>query len=154
VRTIEDLLGESATLAGLDPEHRATIAGCATLTVCSPGDVLMREGSPADTFYVLREGAVALETVIPGRGRVTIETLHGGEVLGWSWIIPPYRTAFDARALERTRAIAFDGACLRGRCETDPGLGFALLKVMAGVLSQRLTHTRMRLLDLYAGTPA
>ena len=92
----------------------------------------MREGEPADAFYVIREGAVALETDVPGRGAVTLETLHDGDLLGWSWLVPPYRTAFDARALGTTHAIAFDGACLRGKCEADPALGYDLLKLLRG----------------------
>jgi CRP-like cAMP-binding protein len=109
----------------------------------------MREGDPADAFYVIRAGAVALETAVPGRGPVMLQTLHDGEILGWSWLVAPHRTAFDARALDVTHTIAFDGACLRGRCESDPGIGFDLLKLVASVLAERLQDTRLRLLDLY-----
>jgi CRP-like cAMP-binding protein len=109
----------------------------------------MREGEPADAFYVIRHGAVALETVVPQRGPVVLQTLHDGELLGWSWLVPPYRTAFDARSRGTTRAIAFDGACLRDKCEADPALGYALLKLLSGVFTERLQDTRLRLLDLY-----
>ena len=61
------------------------------------GEVVFHEGDPADSFYVIREGAVAIETEVPGRGAVVMQTLHDGELLGWSWLVPPYRTAFDAR---------------------------------------------------------
>ena len=153
MRTIDDLLSDLGVLAGLDAEQRLTIAGCAQLQVFAPGELLMREGTPADVFFVLRAGTVALETEVPGRGPATLETLHHGDVLGWSWIVPPYRTAFDARAVEATRSIAFDGACLRGKCEHDPALGFALLRLLAAAFTRRLQDTRMRLLDLYAGAP-
>ena len=109
----------------------------------------MREGDPADAFFVIREGAVALETVVPGRGAVTIETLHDGDLLGWSWLVPPYRTAFDARALGTAHLLALDGSCLRERCERDPALGYDLLKLLATVFTARLQDTRLRLLDLY-----
>lgn len=150
---LEDLIADAPALAGLSAEHRRTIAGCARLCRFAAGEPLLREGAPADTFFVLRTGAVAVETPVPGRGAVTLETLHAGDLLGWSWIVAPYRTAFDARATEPTRAVAFDGACLRGKCDRDPALGFALLRLMAAVLSRRLQDTRLRLLDLYAGAP-
>lgn len=153
MRTIDELLSELGVLAGLGAEQRRTIAGCARLRSFAPGERLLREGAPADVFFVLRTGAVALETEVPGRGPVPLETLHGGDVLGWSWIVPPYRTAFDARAMETTRTVAFDGACLRGKCEQDAALGYALLRLLAATFTRRLQDTRLRLLDLYAGAP-
>ena len=149
MRTLEAELSEVSALAALAPEHRAELAGCARNQVFAAGERIMREGEPADAFYVIRHGAVALETVVPQRGPVVLQTLHDGELLGWSWLVPPYRTAFDARALGTTRALTFDGACLRGRCEADPALGYALLKLLSGVFVERLQDTRLRLLDLY-----
>jgi CRP-like cAMP-binding protein len=148
--TIEELLGEVPALRALAPEHRAALSGCARNRVFEPGERIMREGDPADAFYVIREGSVALETVVPGRSAVILQTLHDGDLLGWSWLVPPYRTAFDARATATTHAIAFDGACLRGKCEADPALGYDLLKLLSGVFVNRLQDTRLRLLDLYA----
>jgi CRP/FNR family cyclic AMP-dependent transcriptional regulator len=153
VQTIGDLLGEVPSLAALSAGHREVIAGCGTNVVFDAGETIMREGDPADAFFVLRRGAVALEVLAPGRGAVTVETLHDGDLLGWSWLVPPYRTAFDARALEATHAVSFDGACLRGKCEADPALGYAVLRLLAMVFTERLRDTRLRLLDVY-GTPA
>jgi CRP/FNR family transcriptional regulator, cyclic AMP receptor protein len=149
MRTIEELLGEVPALEALTPEHRDTVAGCARNQVFDPGARIMREGEPADAFYVIRAGQVALGTVMPGRGEVILQTLHDGELLGWSWLVPPYRNAFDARALEHLSALAFDGACLRGKCAEDAVLGYALLERFAAVIVERLQATRMRLLDLY-----
>ena len=150
MQTIDELLADVPALRPLSAEHRETIAGCARTRVFDEGERIMREGDPADAFYALREGAVALETVIPGRGAVVLQTLHDGDLLGWSWLVPPYRTAFDARALTTTKAIAFDGACLRGKSEADPALGYDLLKLVSAVFMTRLQDTRLRLLDLYA----
>lgn len=157
MRTIDELLADAPALRDLAPERRETIAGCARNQVFMPGELLMREGEPAETFFVLRDGAVALETHVPGRGPVTLETLQDGELLGWSWLVPPYRTAFDARSLGVTHVVALDGRCLREKCDRDPGLGYALLRLLAAVFVRRLQDTRMRLLDLYgpdAGGPA
>ena len=149
MQTVEELLDEAPALRALAPEHRSVIAGCVRTRVFTAGEWIMREGNPADAFYVLRTGAVALETRVPGRGPVTVETLHDGDLLGWSWLVPPYRTAFDARSLAVTHALAIDGACLRGKCEADPALGYDLLKLVASVFVERLRDTRLRLLDLY-----
>ena len=153
MRTIEDLLGEAPALRALAPEHRDTLAGCAHNCVFQPGERIMREGEPANAFYVIREGAVALETEVPGRGAVVLQTLHDGELLGWSWLVPPYRTAFDARSVGTTHAISLDGACLRDKCDADPALGYDLLKLLSGVFVSRLQETRLQLLDLYGRGP-
>ena len=149
MRTIDELLTEVSSLRDLSPGHRTTMSGCGRNVVFEPGETIMREGAEADLFYVIRQGVVALETVVPQRGAVTIETLHDGDLLGWSWLVPPHRNRFDARALATTHAVCFDGACLRGKCEQDPALGYALLKIVAGVFTDRLRDTRLRLLDLY-----
>ena len=147
--TIETLLHEVPLFAGLEPAQLELIAGCGSNVHFDDDQVLFREGDPADTFYVVRHGSVALETFVPSRGGVTIETLEAGEVLGWSWLFAPYRWHFDARALAPIRATAFDAACLRGKCEADPLLGYALMSRFAGVLIERLQWTRLRLLDVY-----
>jgi CRP/FNR family cyclic AMP-dependent transcriptional regulator len=147
--TIEELLSELPALQPLAPAHREELAGCARNCVFHADEWVMREGEHADAFYVVREGAVALETAVPGRGPAVLHTVHDGELLGWSWLVPPYRTAFDARSLGTTHAIALDGACLRGKCEADPALGYDLMKLISTVFVERLQDTRLRLLDLY-----
>jgi CRP-like cAMP-binding protein len=149
VRTLAELLDDAPVLRALAPAHREAIAGCARNRVFAPGSELLREGGPADEFFVLRAGSVAIETEVPGRGAVTLETLQAGELLGWSWLLPPFRTDFTARALGTARVVAIDGACLRAKCDADPALGYDLLKVLAAVFTERLHDTRLRLLDLY-----
>ena len=149
MRTIEELLADVPALGALAPAHRAVIAGCARNQVFESGDYLMREGEPADAFHVIRDGSVALETFVPQRGPVAVQSLDSGDLLGWSWLVPPYRAAFDARALTSTHAITFDAACLRGKAESDPALGYDLLKLFAGVIVRRLQATRLQLLDVY-----
>jgi hypothetical protein len=85
---------------------------------------------------------------------VTIETVGAGDVLGWSWVVPPHRWHFDGRAVTDVRATAFDGACLRGKFESDPALGRDLLVRFARVFSARLAATRLRLLDVYGSDGA
>jgi CRP/FNR family transcriptional regulator, cyclic AMP receptor protein len=154
MQTIDELLEEIDVFRGLADEHRDLIAGCALMRVFADGDHLMTENEQANTCFAIRHGTVALETYVPQRGAVTIETLHGGDILGWSWLFPPYRTMFDARALGVVRTVAFDGACLRGKCEEDVQLGYTLMQRFAAVMVERLQATRLRLLDVYGLLPA
>ena len=106
--------------------------------------------SAADAFYLVRHGSVALETLRCRRAaRSRSRRSRPARSLGWSWLFPPYRWHFDARALTPVRATAFDGACLRGKCDDDPALGYELMKRFAQVLIERLQWTRLRLLDVY-----
>jgi CRP-like cAMP-binding protein len=136
-------------LQGLDAESLELLAGCASNVAFDEGEVLFREGDEANTFYVIRGGAVALEIFAPARGGMTVETIGPGEVVGWSWLFPPYRWHFDARALSHVRATALDGACLRGKCDDDPALGYELMKRFSQVMIERLQWTQLRLLDVY-----
>jgi CRP-like cAMP-binding protein len=153
MRTLDELLADVPALASLTAEQRELIAGCAQNVVFAAGEYLMREDEPADKFFVLRHGTVALETFVPARGPATLETLQEGDLLGWSWLVPPYRTAFDARAVDTVRGLSFDGACLRGKAADDAVLGRALLECFTPVIVERLQATRMRLLDLYGDSP-
>jgi CRP/FNR family cyclic AMP-dependent transcriptional regulator len=147
--TIEALLHDVPLFQGLTPAEFELIAGCGSNVRFMEGELLFRDGDEADTFYILRHGSVALETFVPARGAVTIETLEAGEVVGWSWLFPPHRWHFDARALSLVRATGFDGACLRGKCESDPRLGYDLMSRFAQIVIDRLQQTRLRLLDVY-----
>jgi CRP-like cAMP-binding protein len=149
MRTIETLLQEVPIFQGMSEEALELLSGCASNTRFGDGEVLFREGDDADTFYVIRHGRVALETFVPARGPVTIETIDPGEVIGWSWLFAPYRWHFDARALGLVRATQFDAACLREKCEHDPAFGYDLISRFTQVLIERLQWTRLRLLDLY-----
>jgi CRP/FNR family cyclic AMP-dependent transcriptional regulator len=149
METIEAVIRDAPFFEGLTPDEFELIAGCGSNVQFGEGQLVFRDGDAADTFYLLRHGSVALETFVPGRGAVTIETLEAGEVLGWSWLFPPYRWHFDARARSPVRATSFDGACLRAKCDNDPKLGYDLLTRFAQVVVERLQSTRLRLLDVY-----
>lgn len=153
VKSIRDLLGEHPFFADLRPSDLDFIAGCGRNVVFEGGDRILREGGPADHFYVIRSGRVAVETHHPTRGGLVLDTLGAGDVLGWSWLFPPHTWSFDARAVDETHAVSLDGTCLRAKCDEDPRLGYALMQRFAGIMVQRLEATRLRLLDLY-GTAA
>jgi CRP-like cAMP-binding protein len=153
MKGLESLLAEHPFFAGLADEYVALIAGCGSNVAFEPGEYIFREGDPADLFYIVRHGRVQLEIFVPHRGPLAIETVGEGEVLGWSWLVPPYQWSLDARATETTRAVALDGACLRGKCDQDHELGYELMKRFAPIIAERLQTTRLRLLDVYGREP-
>ncbi len=149
MQTIAEYLPEHPFFAGLDDEAIDLVTGCAVNVHLRPGAYLFREGEPADTFYVIRSGRVAIQMRLPTDGVVvstppTTATSSAGR--GWC-----RRTAGPSTpvATEETSVVAFDGACLRGKCEADPALGYALLQRVVQVMSTRLHSARVRLLDLY-----
>jgi len=151
MQTLERVLGEHAFFKGLERPYLELLAECASRVRFDAGEVIFREGEPANLFYLIRRGKVAVETFAPNRGPIIIQTLGEGQVLGWSWLIEPYRRRFDARAVQLTRAIVLDGECLRGRCEEDHHFGYQLMKRVAHLMDQRLQATRLQLLDVYDG---
>ena len=119
----------------------------------SQGDVLFRAGEPANTFYVIRHGRVALDVHDPRRGTLVIDTLDDGEVVGWSWLVPPYAWMFDARAGRRPARWPSTAPACAASATQDPALGYALMQRVSQVMYERLQAARVRLLDLY-GSPS
>jgi CRP-like cAMP-binding protein len=151
MQTLESVLAEHRFLKGLARPHLLELVDCASNVRFEAGQYIFHQGEEANAFYAIRQGKVALEVFVPERGAVVIEMVTEGDVLGWSWLIPPHRWRFDARAVELTRALAFDGTCLRTRCEEDPDFGYELLKRFSRVITERLEATRLQLLDVYHG---
>jgi CRP/FNR family transcriptional regulator, cyclic AMP receptor protein len=149
METLKGILAGHAFFKDLEEKYLDLLVGCASNVRFEAGEFVFRQGTEASQFYLIRQGAVSLEMFAAGRGAVTIQTLGAGEILGWSWLIPPYRWMFDARASELTRAIALDGKCLRNKSEQDHDLGYELLKRFAQVVGERLDATRLQLLNVY-----
>lgn len=153
MKDIQALIRQHRFFAGLKETYLDLAAGCASNVHFDAGQYFFHEGDSADHFYLVRSGRVALELAVPGRQPVVIETLQAGDVIGWSWLFPPYLWQMDARALEPVRATAFDGKCLRGKCEANHDLGYELAMRSADILMQRLQATRLQLLDVYGTAP-
>jgi CRP-like cAMP-binding protein len=115
----------------------------------APGEWLTREGEPAHAFYLIQAGHVGIGTHLGKRGAAPIQTLGAGDVVGWSWLLPPYLWEFDARVSDAVQGLVFDAAWLRDRCEQDHELGYRLLKQLLAVVGGRLTACRIRQLDIY-----
>jgi len=149
VEGLDRIIREHPFFADLEEGFCNLVCGCAKNARFESGQYVFREGESADQFYLLRQGRVALQLSSPGRGAVTFLTLGEGEIVGVSWLIPPYRWSYDAKTLEPTRAIAMDAACLRQKCEADHDLGYEMMKRFMPILIQRLQATRMQILDVY-----
>lgn len=146
---LERLLQEHPFSAGFDAKALELLAGCAANERFDAGTYLFREGGAADKFFLLRQGRVALELRVPGRDLIILETLDEGDIIGWAWIVPPYRRVFDARAVERVRAVSIDAKCLRTKFETDHSLGYEFYRRVVPLIAERLAHLRLRLVDMY-----
>ena len=148
-QTIEGLIGSHPFFVGLGAEFTRFVAGCAKNRYAEKGEYLAHEGDEAAALFLVRRGKVSIETNIPGRGGVMLETLGAGDMSGWSWLFPPHKWTFDIKALEGTSFVELNGTCLREKCEGDPRLGYEVAKRLAGMMVERLRSTRLRLLDLY-----
>lgn len=148
MQTIEEVLQSHTFFKGLEPHDIQLVAGCASNVQFRPGEFIFREGGQADAFYVIKQGKVTVETFVPGRGPITLQTVVPGDVIGWSWLFPPYHWIFDARALDLTSAVKLEAHCLRKLCDDDHDLGYILMERFAHVIMDRLQATRMQLLDL------
>lgn len=146
-------LSEHPFLADLAGATLDELEECGQAREYGAGEYLLRIGEPADGMYLLTSGRVALE-VPAGAGRVlAVDSVDGGGVVGWSWVVEPYRWQFDGRAVTDTRAIHLPKECLDRAFERDPAFGVAVLRRFAAVIADRLGHTRLRLFDVY-GAPA
>ena len=137
-------------LAGMSRTHLALLTNCAMAAHFEPGQTILREGEIANRFYLIESGKVVLESGEGFGDPVVVETIGAGDLLGWSWMFPPYVWNFTARAIEPTDAIFFYGTILREYCEKDHSLGYELFKRMTPIMLRRLQATRRKMLDVHS----
>ncbi len=150
MENLERIISQHPFFTGLDAAYLSLAVGCASNTRFKAGEYVFKEGAEANEFYLIRSGRVALEVFAPQHSPLVVETLGEGDILGWSWLLPPYVWKFHAHAVENTAAIALDGKCLRTKCEQNHDLGYELLKRFAQIIAKRLEVTRFQLLDVYS----
>jgi CRP-like cAMP-binding protein len=149
MENLERILAEHPFFRGLESRYINLMVGCASNVVFKAGEYVFREGEEATKFYIIRHGKVVLEWFVPQKGALSIQTFQDGDVLGWSWMVPPHQWRGDVRAYDLTRAIILDGKCLRDKCEADHDLGYELMKRITAMVAETLHATRMQLLDMY-----
>ncbi len=152
-RGLASIVMEHPFFVGLEEDFCDLVSGCARNVRFESDTYLFRKGEPANEFYLIREGRVALQVGAQGGKPVTFQTVGNDEVVGLSWLIPPYRWSFDAKAISRVRAIGIHAVCLREKCEADHHLGYEMMKRFMPVLIGRLDAARQQALDVY-GMPA
>jgi CRP/FNR family transcriptional regulator, cyclic AMP receptor protein len=146
---LTEILRQHPFVADLSDEHMNILVGCASNVRFADGAPLISEGQAADKLFLIRTGRVALEVNVGERGSLRIQTVGAGDILGWSWLISPYRWHFTGIAVADVRAVELDGKCLRNKCEMDHSFGYEMLKRLSQVMERRLEATRGQLLDVY-----
>ncbi|MFO1432009.1 MAG: cyclic nucleotide-binding domain-containing protein [Candidatus Competibacteraceae bacterium] len=144
---IEQYLSSLAFFAGLRPEVIEFLARCAGEQQIQPGEVLFRQGEHAHHFYLVRNGRVAIEIPAITGPMLQVQSLGADHILGWSWLIPPYKWNFQARAEVPTTVLAFDGDTVRARCEAEANFGYPLLKRFVTLMAERLEVARQKMMD-------
>ena len=144
---IHQQLTDSPFFGDLDEPVRDFLANAARERGLARGEVLFKQGDWADAFYLLGNGEILIEIPAITGPSLEIQRLGPGQILGWSWLIAPFRWTFQARAEEDTSLIEFDGAAILARCEEDPAFGYAVLKKFSGLMSERLEAARRRMMD-------
>jgi CRP-like cAMP-binding protein len=135
-------------LKGMPEEYLKILAEASMYAQFEAGEVIFREGEPANRFYLIDSGEIELQADIDGERQVTIQKVGPGDVLGWSWLYAPYYWHFSARAVKRTTATFYYGTRLREQCEENPAFGYELMKRISAVLLDRLQFTRKRLSEM------
>ena len=146
-QAIEDYLSAHAFFSGMDNSFVRFLSESATELQITNGGVLFQYGKPADKFYLVRKGQVSIQVPAIMGPTLDIQTLGEDQILGWSWLIPPYRWNFQARALEDSDLLEFDGSAILTRCEEDPKFGYDVFKRFATLMSERLDAARQKMMD-------
>jgi len=149
IKTLEPELSAHPFFSGLESRYLGLLVGCAKNARYDSGKYLFHRDEEAADFFLVRGGKVNLEIFVPGQGPLILQTLGEGDIIGWSWLIPPFRWRFDARAMELVRVVTLDGKCLREKCEKDHDLGYELLKRFSEIIVDRLEMTRLQIIDCY-----
>jgi CRP-like cAMP-binding protein len=146
-KKIRETIAENSFFAGMDGQYLDFLAGTARYMKAEKGEILFRQGQPAKTFYLALNGQVAVEVAaIQGPG-LQLQALGAGQMLGWSWLIEPYRWDFQARVTEEADMIEFDGRAVLAQCEKDKAFGYQLYKRFTYLMSERLGSARRKMMD-------
>ncbi len=148
--TDKAVLGAQPFLRGMADSHLDKLATLCGHVAVPARQRLFDEGSTAGRFWLIDAGQVTIDTTVPGRGRLTIETLGRGDVVGLGWLLPPYQWRFGAVATQPMQAFEFDARAVRMACDEDPALGYELSRRVSGVLARRLQAIHTRLLEASA----
>lgn len=149
METMAPILVAHPFFQGLAPRYINFVLGCSSRETFKPGEFLCKDEGEATKFYVIHHGRVSVEIYRARRGPVTIQSLGAGDVLGWLWFDQPYHWHLDAKALDLTRVISLDVACLRAKCDQNHDFGYELMRRYAHYLAVQFRVTKLQLADMY-----
>jgi CRP-like cAMP-binding protein len=147
---LEAVLATHAFTSGMKSDHIRDVAECASYVEIPGGKYIFRQGETADAFYLILEGSVEIELFSTTGGPVVLQKILPGSALGWSWLVPPCRWRFDARAVSPVKALKVDAEPLRRIMEKDSRFGYVILERFLRLIGERLESERMSLIGLYA----
>ena len=133
--------------SGFSDDALKFLCECSSTLMIKKGQILFRQGENANKFYVVLNGHISIQIPAIMGPTLEIQTLSKGQVLGWSWLIPPYKWNFQTRAEEDSELLEFDGTDILARCEQEPKFGYELLKRFAALMSERLNSARQKMMD-------
>ena len=149
IKSMKEVISTQPFFKGLDDQYLKLFAGCASNKMFKEGEFLLTENKPSTQFFIIEEGKAVIEVFAGNKGTIRVQTLSDGDLVGWSWLFPPYKNQFDAMALSLTKVIAFEGSCLQKKCKDDYKFGYEMLRRMTAVIIDRLRNTRLQLIDIY-----
>ena len=147
METIEKIIKMHPFLEGLDEKYVSVLSSFAKMEKFQEGQAIFKEWEEAKYFYLITRGKVDIEAYVPGPEAFTVQSLESGDVLGWSWLFPPYRWHFSAIAKQPTDIISIDAPAFRSICDEDKEFGVKLYKRISYVIIKRLQATRLRRID-------
>lgn len=142
-----EYLSSHEFFSGFNDDILKFLCECSSMHEIKKGQILFRQGENADKFYVLRNGCISIQMPAIMGPNLEIQALGKGQVLGWSWLIPPFKWSFQAMAEEDSELLMFDGTAILARCEREPKFGYELLKKFAALMSMRLDAARQKMMD-------
>ena len=148
-QALQTVLRKHHFVEAFDAAHIDRLASLARPVTFERDQVVFHEGDECNDFFMITAGMIALEVEEPGQ-TLRVQTLAGGDEMGWSALLMASGKYFQARALERTQALAFDANVLLDACKADPAFGFAFMYRLLAVVAARLQHTRLQVHDLYS----
>ena len=148
-KSIESLLRESPFLQSFQDDHISLLAKCSEVVHFNQNELLLTEGESADCFYLILNGSVAIESHFPGREALVVSKVATHGIVGFSWLFPPYRNQFDARAVTSVLAVKLSGSCLLPVIESNHELGYHLLRGFSAIMLQRMQAARRQMLDIF-----
>ncbi|WP_328390257.1 cyclic nucleotide-binding domain-containing protein [Streptomyces sp. NBC_00400] len=135
-------------LNGLPADGRECLMRFAQEVSFPAGARIFEERGLADRFWIIRTGSVNLDIQVASGRSVVVDMLSHDDLVGWSWVVPPYTWRMGAEAFTPVRAYEFDATAVRALCEADPVLGLAVTRRVLDVVARRLQATRLRLVDM------